>query len=174
MDNKPSHFPDLSPLSVATIVIVSVALALVIYHFLVVRCCGRHHRHEFVVSHQQLTPAPSSTTDYRGTPSCLQHSLNELIPSYTFSTDIGSVLKSGDFTCSICLSEFKDGEAIRLLPECLHSFHVPCIDMWLVSHSSCPLCRADTPVHHLAGFRAPNLGNMTGFRSPNLENNVIR
>ncbi|KAK0593256.1 hypothetical protein LWI29_033655 [Acer saccharum] len=100
---------------------------------------------------------------YRGTPSSLQHSLNELIPTYKFSIDIGSALKSRDFACLICLSEFNDGEAVRLLSECLHSFHVPCIDMWLVSHSSCPLCRADTPVHPMAGFRSPKSVNMAGF-----------
>ncbi|KAK3232188.1 hypothetical protein Dsin_004069 [Dipteronia sinensis] len=168
MDSNSTHFPSLSPLSVATIVIALVASALLIYHFIVVSCCSRHR--EFIVSHEQyLPPQQSSTPMYRGTPSSLQHSLNELIPTYKFSPDIGSVLKSGDFTCSICLSEFNDGEAIRLLPECQHSFHVPCIDMWLVSHSSCPLCRADTPVHPMAGFRSPKSVNMAGFQSPNLD-----
>ncbi|KAK4835680.1 hypothetical protein QYF36_012969 [Acer negundo] len=168
MDSNSTHFPGLSPLSMATIVIASAASALLIYHFIVVRCCSRHR--EFVVSHEQYLPSQqSSTAMYQGTPSSLQHSLNELIPTYKFSTDIGSILKSEDFTCSICLSEFNDGEAIRLLPECLHSFHVPCIDMWLVSHSSCPLCRADTPVHPMAGFQSPKSVNMAGFRSPNLD-----
>jgi hypothetical protein len=51
----------------------------------------------------------------------------------------------------VCLSEFKEGEEIRALPECLHLFHVTCIDAWLNAHSNCPLCRADTmrPVLHL-------------------------
>ncbi|KAK9290700.1 hypothetical protein L1049_008874 [Liquidambar formosana] len=43
--------------------------------------------------------------------------------------------------CAICLGEFADGEKIRLLPKCNHSFHVRCIDTWLVLHSSCPNCR---------------------------------
>ncbi|WCJ28286.1 RING/U-box superfamily protein [Euphorbia peplus] len=45
--------------------------------------------------------------------------------------------------CSVCLSEFKDGDQIRVLPDCLHVFHVTCIDTWLISHSNCPLCRAN-------------------------------
>lgn len=44
--------------------------------------------------------------------------------------------------CSVCLSEFTDGEDVRLLPKCTHAFHVQCIDTWLKSHSNCPLCRA--------------------------------
>ncbi|KAK6942944.1 Zinc finger, RING-type [Dillenia turbinata] len=57
--------------------------------------------------------------------------------------------ESKEGTCSICLSEFIEEEEIRVLPECSHPFHVPCIDVWLYSHSSCPLCRADIrpPLH---------------------------
>ncbi|KAM0953305.1 putative transcription factor C2H2 family [Dioscorea sansibarensis] len=45
--------------------------------------------------------------------------------------------------CPVCLSTFMDGEQLRLLPHCQHSFHVSCIDMWLNSHSSCPVCRTN-------------------------------
>ncbi|XP_021833387.1 RING-H2 finger protein ATL52-like [Prunus avium] len=44
--------------------------------------------------------------------------------------------------CSVCLSEFKEDESLRLLPKCSHAFHIPCIDTWLRSHKNCPLCRA--------------------------------
>ncbi|XP_021713931.1 RING-H2 finger protein ATL78-like [Chenopodium quinoa] len=43
--------------------------------------------------------------------------------------------------CVICLSEFKGGEKVRILPKCHHGFHVKCIDKWLGSNSSCPTCR---------------------------------
>ncbi|XP_057866837.2 RING-H2 finger protein ATL2 [Cryptomeria japonica] len=45
-------------------------------------------------------------------------------------------------SCSVCLCEFEENDKARLLPSCNHSFHVDCIDMWLFSHSTCPLCRA--------------------------------
>lgn len=43
--------------------------------------------------------------------------------------------------CPICLAEFMEGERLRILPECCHSFHADCIDAWLVSNGSCPSCR---------------------------------
>ncbi|KAF5176250.1 Ring-h2 finger protein atl73 [Thalictrum thalictroides] len=43
--------------------------------------------------------------------------------------------------CAICLSEFVQGEGIRILPKCKHGFHVKCIEAWLSAHVSCPTCR---------------------------------
>lgn len=43
--------------------------------------------------------------------------------------------------CTICLSEFEEGEMVKLIPNCRHVFHPSCIDTWLESHVSCPLCR---------------------------------
>ncbi|XP_074369377.1 RING-H2 finger protein ATL78-like [Apium graveolens] len=43
--------------------------------------------------------------------------------------------------CVICLSEFTPKQHVKLLPKCNHGFHVKCIDRWLTSHSSCPICR---------------------------------
>ncbi|KAL3575287.1 hypothetical protein D5086_023388 [Populus alba] len=45
------------------------------------------------------------------------------------------------FDCAVCLCEFSDQERLRLLPLCSHAFHINCIDTWLLSNSTCPLCR---------------------------------
>ncbi|XP_062227636.1 RING-H2 finger protein ATL39-like [Phragmites australis] len=45
--------------------------------------------------------------------------------------------------CSVCLGTVQVGEMVRRLPMCKHLYHVECIDMWLASHTTCPLCRAD-------------------------------
>ncbi|KAL8143642.1 hypothetical protein V2J09_016674 [Rumex salicifolius] len=44
--------------------------------------------------------------------------------------------------CSVCLTEFEEGDDLRLLPKCNHAFHISCIDTWLRSHQNCPLCRS--------------------------------
>ncbi|KAK9697637.1 hypothetical protein RND81_08G050100 [Saponaria officinalis] len=62
----------------------------------------------------------------------------ESLPLFRFSSLNG--LKQG-LQCSVCLNEFQNVEVLRLLPKCKHGFHIGCIDQWLESHSSCPLCR---------------------------------
>eukprot|EP01018_Ginkgo_biloba_P006171 Gb_00508 [translate_table: standard] len=49
-------------------------------------------------------------------------------------------LKEGS-DCPVCLCEFQAEDKLRLLPKCSHAFHIECIDTWLLSHSTCPLCR---------------------------------
>ncbi|KAJ8551937.1 hypothetical protein K7X08_028380 [Anisodus acutangulus] len=44
--------------------------------------------------------------------------------------------------CPICLAEFEVSELVRLIPYCRHVFHQHCLDTWLASHVTCPLCRS--------------------------------
>ncbi|KAK9665262.1 hypothetical protein RND81_14G101100 [Saponaria officinalis] len=60
--------------------------------------------------------------------------------------ETGSVLKSDDDTCSICLSSYQPRETLKILPECLHRFHKDCIDQWLRSKGVCPICRTSPPI----------------------------
>ncbi|CAN6335898.1 unnamed protein product [Urochloa humidicola] len=57
--------------------------------------------------------------------------------------------------CVICLGLVQVGEVVRRMPACKHLFHVECIDMWLRSHSTCPICRAT--VEPAGGQPAPDL-----------------
>lgn len=42
--------------------------------------------------------------------------------------------------CAICLDPFESGQNRKVLP-CLHGFHQDCIDQWLRSNGSCPICK---------------------------------
>ncbi|KAJ4746221.1 RING/U-box superfamily protein [Rhynchospora pubera] len=44
--------------------------------------------------------------------------------------------------CSICLADYNDTDVLRVLPDCGHMFHVACVDPWLKSRPTCPVCRA--------------------------------
>lgn len=44
--------------------------------------------------------------------------------------------------CSICISALVAGEKVKALPPCGHCFHPDCVDAWLRSQPSCPLCRS--------------------------------
>ncbi|KAL2938189.1 RING-H2 finger protein ATL2, partial [Bienertia sinuspersici] len=72
-------------------------------------------------------------------PKGVEQKVIESIPTFIYlpSFSEGVILE-----CAICLSAFEEKEVGRSLPRCLHAFHVECIDMWLYSHSTCPICRA--------------------------------
>ncbi|VAI38910.1 unnamed protein product [Triticum turgidum subsp. durum] len=44
--------------------------------------------------------------------------------------------------CAVCLAELADGDQARELPNCGHLFHLECVDAWLRTRTTCPLCRA--------------------------------
>ncbi|KAK9273597.1 hypothetical protein L1049_018407 [Liquidambar formosana] len=70
-------------------------------------------------------------------------SVIDSLPVFTFNSVIGRSGSSGD--CAVCLSKFEPHDQLRLLPICCHAFHVQCIDTWLQSNQTCPLCRS--PIH---------------------------
>jgi|EP00942_MAST-04A_sp_MAST-4A-sp1_P001227 hypothetical protein len=46
----------------------------------------------------------------------------------------------GGDTCTICLSDFEDGEELSFL-NCKHRFHTECINEWLNRSGFCPNCK---------------------------------
>jgi len=49
--------------------------------------------------------------------------------------------------CSICLSDYRESEVVRVMPDCSHMFHAACIDEWLRRHATCPVCRTSSNLH---------------------------
>lgn len=46
-----------------------------------------------------------------------------------------------DSECAICLVDFEEGDACRILPSCRHIFHDACVHDWLNKKENCPKCR---------------------------------
>lgn len=44
--------------------------------------------------------------------------------------------------CSICLSEYEEGDTLVCLP-CTHIYHEDCVASWCTNHIRCPLCNFD-------------------------------
>ncbi|KAJ4979760.1 hypothetical protein NE237_010540 [Protea cynaroides] len=79
-------------------------------------------------------------------------SIISALPIFVYKSD---EYKNG-LECVVCLSVFEEDEMGRSLPKCNHAFHVQCIDMWLQSHSSCPICRATVALDKSIGIRSPS------------------
>ena len=45
--------------------------------------------------------------------------------------------------CSVCQESIVDGQALRVLRHCHHTFHRNCIDPWFRTSVRCPVCRHD-------------------------------
>eukprot|EP00249_Psilotum_nudum_P017489 c26346_g1_i4 orf=374-1459(-) len=73
--------------------------------------------------------------------------------------------------CAVCLCEFLIHEKGRVLPKCHHCFHIECIDMWLHSHSTCPLCRTSA-VNDSREFGQEHLQDTLPRNSPVISENL--
>ncbi|XP_041020774.1 E3 ubiquitin-protein ligase ATL31-like [Juglans microcarpa x Juglans regia] len=67
----------------------------------------------------------------------------ETFPTLVYSVVKGLKIGKGALECAVCLNEFAEDETLRLIPKCDHVFHPECIDAWLASHTTCPVCRAN-------------------------------
>ncbi|CAF1935461.1 hypothetical protein Bca4012_074586 [Brassica carinata] len=61
--------------------------------------------------------------------------------------------------CCICLGGLEEGEKMKVLPLCRHCYHCECVDRWLMTESSCPLCRVSIRVD--SSVSLPVHGNET-------------
>jgi E3 ubiquitin-protein ligase ATL10/75/76/77/78 len=56
----------------------------------------------------------------------IQKCVLQSIPAEVYGVDgVSTVVVD---ICAICHNEFTDGEKVRLLPRCVHGFHIRCID----------------------------------------------
>ncbi|KAL8613112.1 hypothetical protein ACOMHN_035053 [Nucella lapillus] len=65
----------------------------------------------------------------------------EQLPCYRFNSEV----RRNDMdqtSCVVCMCDFESRQLLRILP-CLHEFHAKCVDKWLKTNRTCPVCRAD-------------------------------
>ncbi|GAA0186276.1 hypothetical protein LIER_33564 [Lithospermum erythrorhizon] len=124
---------------------------------------------------QQLQTLTISRGDHQATQRSIEtSSIVQLVPSYKYQkrcdNDKKAKVEVDDGMCPVCLSDFKDGEDVRTLPNCLHTFHATCIDMWLFSHTNCPICRTiATPCPRLLQLHLINSNSDTPIAA-NIQN----
>ncbi|KAL1205550.1 RING-H2 finger protein ATL46 [Cardamine amara subsp. amara] len=118
----------------------------------------------FLIKHPSVTTAATSSSRSNrfpeiSTSDALQRQLQQLfhlndsgldqafidaLPVFHYKEIVGSSnggAAQEPFDCAVCLCEFSEKDKLRLLPMCSHAFHLNCIDTWLQSNSTCPLCR---------------------------------
>ncbi|KAF8044805.1 hypothetical protein N665_6663s0001 [Sinapis alba] len=71
-----------------------------------------------------------------------KHGLDKLViaslPTFVVNGDDVSPTE-----CAVCLSLLEEKDTARMLPNCKHVFHVTCVDTWLTTCSTCPICRTE-------------------------------
>ncbi|KAK7309488.1 hypothetical protein RJT34_06250 [Clitoria ternatea] len=132
MDNDDGDNPLADHVVVLLIAIGSAAFIVSMYHVIAICLCNRRITTDQNPREQQQPPPPTLTT----------FPVAHMIPSHKFHKTSAVDHGDEDGTCAVCLGDFEEGAELRRMPECMHCFHMACIDMWLSCHSSCPVCRA--------------------------------
>lgn len=135
--------PNFSPPLIAMVAVLATAFLIVLYARILSRHLRRWRRRRRILRSTEPGSPPSfgepfTYSDYFLCPYGLDDSAIRTLPLSLFSSSRSDHIKD----CVVCLLEFEPGESLRTLPLCAHAFHVSCIDVWLRSHATCPLCRA--------------------------------
>ncbi|XP_028808173.1 RING-H2 finger protein ATL57 [Neltuma alba] len=112
--------------------IVIIVLLLVAFIFLFIRRFADHSP-----ASAQHSP-PASSYYHSPSSSCggLDRATVQSLPVFRYNAE-----GKHQEDCTICLSEFETGETVKVIPNCKHVFHRECVDTWLSSHVTCPICR---------------------------------
>nr|KJB76708.1 hypothetical protein B456_012G103200 [Gossypium raimondii] len=158
--NQPPPFPDsprsvdLSPLEFILALMAVITIPALIYSFFFAVKCPpwssgeRHHDSpEDLPGYNHGSSTVVEITERRREPVSGVKYQKE-----THSKEIGN-------ECPVCLSVFADGEEVKQLSGCKHSFHTTCIDLWLNNHNNCPICRASVAVKRPNNNRTPPPGS---------------
>ncbi|KAG2324699.1 hypothetical protein Bca52824_007427 [Brassica carinata] len=143
-DSHSSSLDSLKPSVLVIILILLMTLLISVSICFLLRCLNRCSSH-----HSPLSPPSSSFSsdslrfsNRRVSPETERSSVLDSLPVFKFSSVTRRSSASTSSDCAVCLSKFEPDDQLRLLPLCCHAFHADCIDIWLVSNQTCPLCRS--------------------------------
>ncbi|XP_006660721.1 E3 ubiquitin-protein ligase ATL31-like [Oryza brachyantha] len=144
-DNPPQGYyysTNFSPSMAIVIVVLIAAFFFLGFFSIYVRHCysGR--------ADYSTTPLPQTGAGRSRRQRGLDQAVLVTFPTMTYADVKAHKSVKGALECAVCISEFDDDETLRLLPKCSHVFHQDCIDTWLASHVTCPVCRANLAPNH--------------------------
>ena len=130
-----------SPVFIGLLVVMSVALVLLLHHCILVSCCNgerirRGSRRRGATARQQEEQPEESVGDLSSS-SRVQLVAKPVVCRYRKDEEWSEP------TCPVCLADFADGEAVSVLPACMHYFHAACVGEWMRARATCPLCRSE-------------------------------
>ncbi|CAN6251954.1 unnamed protein product [Urochloa humidicola] len=102
---------------------------------------GQRQRQQQQASGRRVQRRRGGGMSRRGTTRGVDPELLRSLPVTVYCAAAGPGSEKEAVECAVCLAELEDGEAARFLPRCGHGFHAECVDTWLSSHTTCPLCR---------------------------------
>ena len=119
----------------------------------------------------QIVPIDIESSINEPPESGLDPSVIASLPMFTYKLTSSQVDSDDEPTeCSVCLGTIKEESTVRLLLNCKHMFHVECIDKWLGSHTTCPICR--TMAEPTVQPEDKELGSRVQPTAPPLEENA--
>ncbi|KAL0387556.1 UNVERIFIED_CONTAM: E3 ubiquitin-protein ligase ATL6 [Sesamum radiatum] len=133
-----NQYPRFSPSMAVIIVVLIAALFFMGFFSIYIRRCSDASGASGSVR-RALSLAARRAAVARG----LDASVIATFPTFSYAEVKDHKIGKGALECAVCLNEFEEEETLRLLPKCDHVFHPDCIDAWLESHVTCPVCRAD-------------------------------
>ncbi|KAK4486996.1 hypothetical protein RD792_006311 [Penstemon davidsonii] len=101
----------------------------------------RQARRQAALRHLGFATSPTTEPPVTG----LDPSIITALPVFMFKQTnlVDNSNEMSHIECAVCLSTLQDGEMVRTLPNCKHTFHANCIDQWLGTNSTCPNCRTE-------------------------------